>query len=134
MTGWDKIKGHANIKKYLTEALEHQDVFHACLISGAEEGMEVFDPVKDKFDALVATYKEDTGTVQEKLHFLFTFVDDTFGSGNEMLLLMTECTVQADCAKFIGMYGCEDYQKHNEEMMLTERGAGLLEKIEALEL
>lgn len=103
-------------------------------ISGAEEGMEVFDPVKDKFDALVATYKEDTGTVQEKLHFLFTFVDDTFGSGNEMLLLMTECTVQADCAKFIGMYGCEDYQKHNEEMMLTERGAGLLEKIEALEL
>ncbi len=36
MTGWDKIKGHANIKKYLTEALEHQDVFHACLISGAD--------------------------------------------------------------------------------------------------
>lgn len=51
-----------------------------------------------------------------------------------MLLLMTECTVQEDCAKFISLYGSEDYRRHNEELMLTERGDELLTKIEALEL
>lgn len=103
-------------------------------IGDADDGVEAFAYVKDKFDAQVTDYKEDTEAVKERMHYLFSFVEDTFGSGNEMLILVTECTVQADCAKFIGMYGCEDYQRHNEELMLTERNDGLLERIEALEI
>ena len=103
-------------------------------LGGIGDGEDAFAPVKDKYDALLVTYKEDTGAVQDRMHYLFKFVEDTFGSGNEMLILMTECTAQADCAKFIGTYGCEDYERHNEEMMLTERNAGLLKKIETLEL
>ena len=103
-------------------------------LGDAADGMEAFAHIKDKFDAHVASYKQDTGAVQERLHWLFRFVEDTFGSGNEMLILVTECTVQADCAKFIGMYGCEDYQRHNEELMLTERSADLIGQIEALEI
>ena len=72
--------------------------------------------------------------MKERLHYLFVFVEDTFGSGNEMLILVTECTVQADCARFISLYGCEDYQKHNEELMLTERSDTLIEQINALEI
>ena len=101
-------------------------------VSDADSGGEAFAQVKERFDAEVAGYKQNTGMVKERLHFLFQFVEDSFGSGNEMLLLMTECTVQADCAKFINMYGCEDYQRHNEELMLTERSDGLLAEIEAL--
>lgn len=97
-------------------------------------GAEAFDKIKEKFDAEVADYKRKTRIVQEKMHYLFQFVEDTFGSGNEMLILVTECTVQADCAKFIATYGCEDYQRHNEEMMLTERGDSLAERIAELEI
>ena len=103
-------------------------------IGDADEGAAAFAYIKNKFDAQVAEYKKDTEAVKERMHYLFSFVEDTFGSGNEMLILVTECTVQADCAKFIGMYGCEDYQRHNEELMLTERNDGLLERIEALEI
>ena len=103
-------------------------------ISDAGSGEAAFEEIKEKFDMQVAGYKEDTEAVQERLHYLFRFVEDVFGSGNEMLILVTECTVQADCAKFIGMYGCEDYQRHNKELMLTERSDGLMEKIEALEI
>lgn len=100
---------------------------------GAESGAGAFTQIKEKFDSEVSVYKQDTARVQEKMHCLFQFVEDTFGSGNEMLILVTECTVQADCAKFINMYGCEDYQRHNEELMLTERNDGLLEQIRDLE-
>ena len=65
---------------------------------------------------------------------MFSFVEDTFGEGNEMLLLVTECTVQADCAAFINTYGCEDYVRHNEGLMLTERGDVLAEEIRSLDL
>lgn len=98
------------------------------------DGAEAFAHIKDKYDAHVASYKQDTGAVQDRLHCLFRFVEDTFGSGNEMLILVTECTVQADSAKFIGMYGCEDYQRHNEELMVTERSNLLLRQIETLEI
>lgn len=98
------------------------------------DGAEAFAHIKDKYDAHVASYKQDTGAVQDRLHCLFRFVEDTFGSGNEMLILVTECTVQADSAKFIGMYGCEDYQRHNEELMVTERSDLLLRQIETLEI
>lgn len=98
------------------------------------DGAAAFGQVKEIFDAQVAAYKRDTGAVQEKLHFLFRFVEDTFGSGNEMLILVTECTVQADCAKFIATYGCEDYRKQSGELMLTERSAQLIGQIEQLEI
>ncbi len=103
-------------------------------LADGQDGMEAFAHIKDKYDANVAAYKQDTGAVQDRLHWLFRFVEDTFGSGSEMLILVTECTVQADSAKFIGMYGCEDYTRHNEELMLTERGDVLLGQIEALEI
>ncbi len=98
----------------------------------ARDGVETFAQAKHCFEAEVEDYKQNTAQVKESMHYLFQFVEDTFGSGNEMLILVTECTVQTDCAKFISIYGCEDYQRHNEEMMLTERSDGLLEQIEAL--
>lgn len=97
-----------------------------------ESAETAFALLKERFDGQVADYKKDTGRIRERLHCLFAFVEDTFGSGNEMLLLMTECTVQPDCAKFIAAYGCEDYQRHNEELMLTERGDDILKRIDAL--
>ena len=103
-------------------------------LSDTEDGGAGFARVKEQFDDRVATYKRDTERVKERMHFLFRFVEDTFGSGNEMLILVTECTVQADCARFIGLYGCEDYQRHNEELMLTERGTELTARIEELDL
>ena len=99
---------------------------------GTEDSQAAFAGIKECFDIQVAAYKRDTDRIRERMHWLFSFVEDTFGSGNEMLLLMTECTVSPDCAKFIATYGCEDYQRHNEELMLTERGDGILQKIDAL--
>ena len=123
----EKRKGR-NIVRFLA------DCEKLVRIGDADNSGEAFTEIKEKFDTQVMSYKEDTEAVQERMHYLFQFVEDTFGSGNEMLILVTECTVQADCAKFIGMYGCEDYQRHNEELMLTERSDGLIERIEALEL
>ncbi len=122
---------------------KHKHQFIIRFLSGCEKQMrmddnssaeEAFAKVKERFEAEVTEYKRNTAQVQEELHHLFRFVEDVFGSGNEMLILVTECTVQADCAKFISMYGCEDYRRHNEELMLTERGGGLLQQIEELDL
>ncbi|MCD7725487.1 MAG: AAA family ATPase [Clostridiales bacterium] len=127
LSAQDKDKSRA-VVKFLREC--EKEIQTEC----APEASAAFARIKDKFDARVAQYRQDTERVKERLHCLFTFVEDTFGSGNEMLILVTECTVKPDCARFISMYGCEDYQRHNEELMLTERGNRLLEQMKELEL
>lgn len=78
--------------------------------------------------------KERTVQVGERLHALFVFMEETFADGNEMLIFVTELTVNDYSARFIGMFGSEDYNRHNEELMITERRNELQEEIAALEL
>ena len=93
----EKQKGRV-IVRFLRESARE------ILTEGASDSDEAFLLVKGRFDRMVEEYKADTRREQERLHNLFVFVEDTFGEGNEMLLLVTECTVQADCAAFINAY------------------------------
>jgi len=86
--------------------------------------------LKKHYDEAVTSYRRETEAAGQKLHYLFVFVENTFGAGNEMLILLTECTVDQDSAKFISMYGCEDYKKHYEEMMVSERSDMLMQQID----
>ena len=72
--------------------------------------------------------------MHNRLHHLFVFAEKAFTDGNEMLILVTELTVNEYSARFIGMFGCTDYQRHNEELMLSERGSSLQKEIADLEL
>lgn len=103
-------------------------------ISDMPDAKAAMQFMKERYDDEAASYRRETEKTCQKLHYLFTFVEETFGSGNEMLVLLTECTVNKDSAKFISMYGCEDYQKHNEEMMVSERGDILMQQIAELDL
>lgn len=90
--------------------------------------------LKAKFDSQVALMRQDNDEIKQMLHHVFAFTEVAFLDGNEMLVLMTELTVNAYSARFIALYGSEDYQKHNEELMLHQRQDQLLEEIDRLEL
>lgn len=86
-----------------------------------QTGEEAFSLVKKLFDGEVGSLKKRTEQTKKKLHALFTFVETAFGEGNELLILMTELTVNTRSAAFIARFGCEDYLKKNETLMITER-------------
>lgn len=97
-------------------------------------GEEAFAYIKDKYDTAVAKMKQETIKVQRKLHELFAFVEEAFNEGNEMLILVTELTVNSFSAQFIATFGCEDYSRHNKELMLSERKEDIKAQISQLEL
>ncbi len=99
-----------------------------------QSGEEAFLALKERFDAKVSRMKEDTVKVQDRLHHLFSFVSEVFEEGNEMLVLVTELTVNTYSAKFIARFGSGDYQKYNKELMLSERQNDMVKAIAALEL
>lgn len=103
-------------------------------VGEAASGQQAYEQVKSKFNREVLHMKEETQTIQSMLKQLFGFTQKAFGEGNEMLILVTELTVNIYSARFIGMFGSEEYNKYNQQMMLSERQADLKKEIAALEL
>lgn len=112
--------------------------FEACikeLSAQAEADHEkAFEVVKAMFEELKTALQTKVVKEQERMHALFEFVNKAFGQGNEMLLLLTELTVHDKSARFIAVFGSEDYHKYNSSLMVTERQDELLKEIENLEI
>ena len=118
----------------------HRAVIHFLESAGKKlrlEGAEdraAFAILKSEFDAQVAAMKRENSRIQARLHHLFAFSEKAFMDGNEVLVLVTELTVNVYSARFIGQYGSEDYYRHNEDLMLHERQDDIMKVIEELEL
>lgn len=95
---------------------------------------EAFDIIKADFDAEVTQMKHENAIIQKRLHNLFAFSETAFMDGNEVLVLVTELTVNVYSSRFIGLYGSADYQRHNEDLMLHERQDDIMREINALAL
>lgn len=121
-------KKHKRIIAFMTEAEkklaseEHQSAD------------EAFAFVKGLFDAEVAEMKKKVSETGDRLHNLFTFAGQAFEEGNELLILVTELTVNTYSARYISMFGCEDYNHYNQLLMVSERRNDLKEDIARLNL
>lgn len=95
---------------------------------------EAFVLVKEDFKQELDEMKKETQRIGKRLDNLFAFVENAFAEGNEMLILVTELTVNHSSSRYISQFGCDAYQRHNESLMLSERQSLLKEEVEALEL
>ena len=103
-------------------------------VGDAGTATEAFSYIKQKFDQQVSVMKSGVAETKGRIHRLFEFVKETFGEENEMLILVTELTVNTSGARFIGMFGSEDYQRYNGKLRLSGRQEDLRQEIERLEL
>lgn len=104
------------------------------LLEGALDGKGAFQLLKAAFDQRTLELKKRTERTGSRLENLFGFVENAFAEGNEMLILVTELTVNNDSARFISQFGAPAYERHNRELMLSERQNSLQEEIALLDL
>ena len=69
----------------------------------------------------------------------FTFCEKAFEredeeiSGDEILIFVTELTVNYYTARFIGHYGCDKYYLHNKELQFEQRQVEIANRVSDLE-
>lgn len=124
----------ANTKRIQKRCMQFLSTTKKELIEQGISDENAFSSVKDKFDGQVSDLKNQVGRVSEMLHHMFTFSSQAFEEGNEMLIMVTELTVNDYSARYIASFGSEDYQKYNQLLMLSERQAVMKESIEKLDL
>lgn len=126
-------KRHRSVIRFLEEQRK------ALYVGGTSAGGEAYAYLKEQYGLLVARMKRETERTQGELHALFAFAEEAFAGeggaeGNEMLLLMTELTVNDASARFLAAFGSPDYKRHNEELMLSERSSDVKAQIAELKL
>lgn len=123
-----EAKRHLRVIRFLEE--RKRELYTGEQMSGAE----AFERIRSRYDGTVAQMRQETERVQAELAALFAFVEEAFAQGNEMLILMTELTVDNAAARFIASFGSPDYQRHNREMLLSERSDDIKARIDELGL
>ena len=108
-----------------------RDEEEAALIerNGRPTGAEAFALLKKDFDSRVAALKRNAEAAGKKLSNAFAFLEEVFGEGQELLILVTELTINAHSSRFISRYGCKEYFAHNKELLFYERRKELIEEL-----
>ena len=98
-----------------------------------EDGKAAFALLKKDFDQRMAGLHKSAGDARKKLSNLFRFCGEVFPDGQELLILVTELTLNPHCARFIGRYGCKEYYERNKELLFYERQQEIIRKMEDID-
>ena len=101
------------------------------LASNADNAAD-FALLQDAFSARVTAMQTEKEQIGNRLRNLFVFAEENFGEGSEMLILVTELTVNEYSAKFIAQNGCDMYYKYNKKFLMYERNKELMDKLNRL--
>ena len=96
-------------------------------------GLEnAFALVKERFEAEADRRKEEIAAVSAELENAFAFLAKAFGESQEMVVFVTELTVNFYSARFIADNGSDSYYVYNRGLLFGERQQGILKEIDDL--
>jgi len=90
--------------------------------------------IKSDFDKRVTRLNKEADKAGIKLSNFFRFAEDVFGEGQELLVMVTELTMNYHTARFISRFGSKEYFAHNKQLLFFERQKNLILEIENLNL
>ena len=90
---------------------------------------EAFAYVKQGFDACTAQLEQVENEAGEALECAFTFMEQAFENGQEMVIFVTQLTIGKESSHYLSEHICERYLKYNEELLIGTRKAELLAEL-----
>ena len=130
-----------NILKDSNSLSQEQSDLFVMQKKALESYIEKANVSKDAFKAIKAAYKKDVSDYsaeckEAEKHFVnvFGYCDNAFGkNGQELLILVTEISMNNYCAEYVSRKGCKEYYEHDGELMFYERNLEIIHDIEKLD-
>ena len=97
--------------------------------AGCREKEDAFEVVKGLFGAEAEQREEIIDSASLMLDNAFAFLEETFGTGQEMVIFITELTTNFYSVKFISENGCERYYKYNKTLLIGSSRASILKEL-----
>ena len=90
----------------------------------------VWEWMRQWFGCQSDQYEEMKETGGQMLEHAFDFMEAAFGTGQEMVLFVTELNSNFYCVEFLQEYECARYYEYNKNLLFDDRESDLLRKIE----
>lgn len=98
------------------------------------KGSSAFTAIKEQYDSRLGKVKAKTEATSIELTSLFNFTALAYEGGNEMLILVNTLTANKYASGFIGRFGCDEYNRYCQELMVTDVMININEEVSAIDL
>ncbi|SHO45561.1 ATP-binding protein [Anaerocolumna xylanovorans] len=89
-----------------------------------------YDTVKRLFGEEKEARKKGIEKTSGELDNAFLFMEKSFGEGQEMVIFVTELSINYYSARFIAEHGCKKYYEYNKNLLFDERREEIIRNIE----
>ena len=100
--------------------------------SGASEPSEAFTVLRNQFDAAQDQLEEQQNASAGMLEHAFDFMEAAFGTGQEIVIFVTELNTDYYSMRFLQSYDCERYYRYNKELLFDESSRSIEVRLRAL--
>lgn len=90
---------------------------------------EAWEWVRKQFMAESDLYESMKSSCGQRLEHAFDFMEASFGSGQEMVIFVTELNTSQACVEFLNQYRCDRYYQYNKELLFDERESDIRSRI-----
>lgn len=97
--------------------------------NAVREKTAAFDVIKTAFSMEVAERQKVIDTAAAALAHSFAFLEEAFGAGQEMVIFISELTMNFYSVTFISENGSEAYYRYNKELLFEEKQKSILQDI-----
>lgn len=101
----------------------------AVRLAGRTQPEDAFELIREKFGSCKELREQKIAAAGEKLTHCFEFLADTFGEGQELVIFLTELSLNYYSVEYLGAYGNAAYEKYNKELLYTDRRHSILSEI-----
>lgn len=130
----DSLKQEYDMKKRASSLTAAKNRHYKKLINtlnSLHKEPDTNEGVREKFNEYVKSLLEKVEEAKNKCNNLFEAICDVYSEdGNEMLLLVTELTVDKTCSDFVATFGLDSYIHYSEVLNITDRTKVLQNEIE----
>ncbi len=116
-------------KQILTGALTSENIGKPVI-----EKADVWMRMKGLFNSQQDALENSFETAAMRLEHAFDFIEAAFGSGQEMVIFITNLNTDYHCIRFLQQYECERYYRYNKELLFDERSRSIAARLDELSL
>ncbi len=129
----DKQAGLLTSENYA--AWEFAIDFYTRILQDREAGAPVgFDRAREAFEQEVAALSDSVDDAKRSLANAFSFADEAFANGQEMVVLVTDLAANKHALAFIDEHGSDEYFAHSAQLDFNVRESDLAARIGMLDL
>jgi arginine repressor len=117
----EEISRKKHLLKSLTEA--------ASSIESGATSREAFEAVRVPFMKQTEKLEQIEKKTLQAMENAFTFIENAFESGQELVIFVTQLTITPNAAVFLSEHSVSRYEAYKEQLLIGTRKAALLEEL-----